>query len=48
MKVKYISKGKKEKQCKDCKYFKPKGKSKGLCFGHEVLSIGSCNFFKKK
>lgn len=22
--------------CKDCKFYRPKGKEKGDCFGHEV------------
>jgi hypothetical protein len=48
MEVKYVVQGEPGKTCADCKNFKDTGNGKGDCYGHEVLTAGSCNLFEKK
>jgi hypothetical protein len=50
MDVKYTTDGPVGKTCTDCANYKPKPGKPGLgdCFGHEVISKGSCNYFQKK
>lgn len=49
MDIKYTPEGPRGKTCAECINFKAKeDPSKGTCYGHEVISKGSCNFFKKK
>ena len=45
MDVNYIVKGEPGKTCADCKLYEDKGNGTGDCYGHEVLSEGSCNLF---
>jgi len=48
--VNYTPEGPEGKTCAGCINFKPdeSDPEKGICFGHEVIATGSCNFLKKK
>ncbi len=48
MDVKYTVQGEKGKTCAECQHFQADGAGKGKCFGHEVVTQGSCNLFEKK
>ena len=48
MEVKYTPEGPKGKTCNVCKNFNPTKDEKGMCFEHEVVATGNCNFFKPK
>jgi len=46
--VGYNATGPVGRQCADCKNYQSQDADYGDCFGHKVMTSGSCNYFIKK
>ncbi len=50
MEANYVQKGEEGRACEDCKHFEEDTSMQqmGKCFGKDVLSQGSCDYFEPK